>query len=284
MNYFRKINKKYLLFWTIVISIVVLVEIGFQTYFLFHKNALSLPSLNITTLVESPVKIEQKVFGYSAKDKPIEGYEIGNGPNVILLIGAIHGNELGSAYLLDQLIAEIKADPRLVSKSKKLIVIPVVNPDGYAVAEKFNGNGVNLNLNFDTPGWANYGPQGTYAGQSPFSEPESQTIKKVVEQYKPIMMISYHTAGGLVSPENSTSSVVLGKWYAEKTGYIYYDDATAAAENVDWDFSGTATMWFIDTMAKPAITVELTDRNKGDWSINKGALIELIFSSGVPID
>jgi len=284
MNYFGRVNKKYLIFWIIFISIILLAEIGLQVYFLVNKNSLSLPALNSTTLIDSPAKIEQKVFGYSAKGSPINGYEIGNGSDVVLLIGAIHGNELGSAYLLDQLVLEIKADPRLVSRSKKLIIIPVVNPDGYAVSNKLNGAGVNLNLNFDTTGWANYGPLGTYAGPNPFSEPESQVIKKVVEQYKPILMISYHTAGGIVSPEDGEQSAVLGKWYSGKTGYVYFDDAVAAAENVDWDFSGTATMWFVESVAKPAITVELTDHNRGDWSINKSALIQLIFSEGVPVD
>jgi murein tripeptide amidase MpaA len=284
MNYFGRLNKKYLLFWIIVISTLVLAGIAVLAFFLVNERKVSLPPLSITTLVDAPTKIEQKIFGYSANGSPIEGYEIGDGPNVVLLIGAMHGNELGSAYLLDKLITEIKADPRLVSKSKKLIIIPVTNPDGYSVADKFNGNGVNLNLNFDTPGWAKYGPQGTYAGEKPFSEPESKTIKKIVEQYKPMMMISYHTAGGIVSPENDALSATLGRWYASKTGYLYFDDAMAAAESVDWDFSGTATMWFVENMAKPAITVELTNHNSGDWSINKGALIELIFSSGVPVD
>ena len=63
------------------------------------------------------------------------------------------------------------------------------------------------------------------------------------------------------------ASIALAKWYAKKTGYTYNDS---------WDYSGTATKWFEETYQKPAITVEITDRFKSDWTINKSALLELI--------
>jgi hypothetical protein len=221
-------------------------------------------------------KIEKKIFGYSVKERPIEGYEIGNGANTLLLLASIHGDEMGTTNLLNRFVEEIKANPSLIAKTKRLIVIPIANPDGYYDREdKLNANGVNLNLNFATSDWQEYGPEGTYAGPEPFSEIESQVIKQVVEQYRPSIMISYHASGDLVTPEAGDVSVALGRWYAEKTGYHYYDDT-----NLDWDYPGTTTKWFVENTGKPAITVELTKDLQGDWDINKGALLELT-SSGL---
>jgi hypothetical protein len=279
MDNFKKNNKESSLFcWIVFLAAVLSVTISLNLYIWTAERDISLYSVYVVMTPPKPAKVEEKIFGYSVKGNPIDGYEIGNGRDAILLIGAIHGNEVGSAYLLRRLVSEIKSDTKIVSKNKKIIIIPVVNPDGYNIQQKFNGNGVNLNLNFDTPGWKNYGPQGTYAGPKPFSEPESQAIKQVVEKYKPIMMISYHTAGGIISPEEGESSAVLGKWYAQKTGYIYYDDAAAIADNIDWNFPGTATMWFLEKTGKPSLTVELSQIDQSDWDINRGALMDIISS------
>ena len=145
-------------------------------------------------------KIEKKTFGYSAKGRPIEGYEIGSGANTLLLFGSIHGNEMGTADLLNRFVEEIKANPDVISKTKKLIVVPIVNPDGYYDRiDKLNANEVNLNLNFSTSDWQEYGVEGAWAGPQPFSESESLVIKKLVEQYTPSVMIAYHARGVFVT-------------------------------------------------------------------------------------
>ncbi len=80
-------------------------------------------------------------------------------------------------------------------------------------------------------------------------------------------MIAFHSQGGIVSPEYTEGSVQLAKWYAQKTGYGYFDE---------WDYAGTATRWFEETTSNPAITVELTNHVDNDWDINRSALLELI--------
>jgi len=169
-------------------------------------------------------KIEKKTFGYSVEGRPIEGYEIGNGQNTIFLLASIHGNEIGTVDLLNRFVEEIKSNPSLISKLKKLIVIPIANPDGYYDrTDKLNANEVNLNLNFPTSNWTEYGPEGTYAGPQPLSEIESQIIKQVVEQYSPDIMIDLHALGALVAPEFNDSSIAWARWYTYKTGYEYSD-------------------------------------------------------------
>ena len=224
---------------------------------------------------KSDVKIQEKIFGYSEKGRPVSGYEIGKGSDVVLLFAAIHGDEIGTADLLKKLAEKIKIFPGLAAKTKKIIIIPILNPDGYYDrTDKLNANEVNLNINFSTAGWREYGLEGTFAGQEPFSEKESQIIRQIVLEYKPMAMISYHSRGAAVSPEAGEASAALAGWYGKETGYGYYSD-----EN--WDYPGTATKWFVETTGKPALTVEISKQLQDDWEVNRGALIKIISSDGV---
>jgi hypothetical protein len=226
------------------------------------------------TVVETAKKeIDQSqkiVFGTSVEGKPINGYVFGTGSDTTLMFGAIHGNEMGTADLLDMLSDYLKSNPESISKDKRVVIIPILNPDGYYDrVDKVNADDVNLNLNFQTSDWAMYGKEGQYAGPEPWSEPESRVIKAVVEKYLPNRMISYHSNGSLVNPEFLESSQELAWWYAVESGYYYFADPS-------WDYSGTATKWFEETYKKPAITIELNDHLLGDWGMNKKPMLELL--------
>ena len=257
---------------SILIFTILALVILLGSYFVIRLRQAAAEQARLLQEEQESRKIEKKTFGYSVKGRPIEGYEIGNGSNTILLFASIHGDEMGTTDLLTRFVEEIKSNPNLISKTKRLIVVPIANPDGYYDrTDKLNADEVNLNLNFDTSDWQQYGPEGTFAGDVPFSEPESRVIKQVVEQYHPTIMISYHSQAATVIPESTQSSVDLAKWYVNKTGYKYFDD---------WDYPGTATKWFEETTNKPAITVELTWDLQSDWDINKGVLLELVSSDG----
>jgi len=211
--------------------------------------------------------MQKTIFGYSESGREISGYEIGTGENALLLLAGMHGREKGGKDLLDRLAEEVLANSDLINTANKLIIIPLVNPDGYyGEHEKVNANEVNLNRNFDTSGWVRYEGEGTFAGPKPFSESESRVIKELVEKFQPRMMIAFHSQGHLVSPEAGDSSINLAKWYSNKTGYHYFDE---------WDYAGTATRWFQEITGNPAITVELPDHNESDWESNIEALLEL---------
>lgn len=209
------------------------------------------------------------IFGQSVDGKNIEGYVLGRGDKTILLIGSIHGNEMGTSELLEKFANMLVLDQKIISEDIKLVIIPTLNPDGYYDrTDKLNANGVNLNLNFPTSYWQLYGPEGNYAGAEPFSEPESNVLRKVVENYSPSALISFHSFGALVNPEIHEKSKILANWYSTKTGYSYFDDPA-------WDFSGTATKWFVENYDKPAITIELSDHYLSDWEINIEVLIDI---------
>jgi predicted deacylase len=226
------------------------------------------PDVSVLEPVTAQSTTEQ-VFGFSEAGREIVGYEIGNGDTCLLFFGGIHGNERGTVELMETFAHELGLHPELVPADKKIVVIPLVNPDGYSDRQdKLNANGVNLNRNFVTDDWlVQEGDEDTYAGEQPFSEVESKVLREVVNTCDPEMMIAFHSQGALVSPELNRSSIQLAKWYAAHTGYAYFDE---------WDYAGTATRWFVETTDQAAITVELTTHTESDWELNRSALLEIL--------
>lgn len=221
---------------------------------------------------------QEKIFGYSLTGKPISGYEIGTGDETMFLVASIHGNEMGGTDLLNRFLREIIQKPELVSEAKKLIIIPIANPDGYFDRiDKLNANEVNINRNFATSDWRESVTGETSAGERPFSEPESIVLKDVVEEYRPALLIAYHALGTFVTPEkNDEAGRKLAKWYAQNTGYAF------AGNDDVWDFPGTFTKWFVETTGNPGITVEMTTYLGDDWELNRSALLELVSSRSLP--
>lgn len=78
-----------------------------------------------------------------------------------------------------------------------LVVIPVLNPYGFNRNNSsgyYNANGVNINRNYDCPGWGNLsdaGPQGAYGG----SENETQYAMNTITEAGSAVAVSIHALG-----------------------------------------------------------------------------------------
>lgn len=225
-----------------------------------------------TQVLGSQINTQTVTFGYSGQGRAITGSVFGNGSETILLFGAIHGNEKGTAALLNTFIQEIAKNSSLVGANKKIVIIPLLNLDGYYLGlNKVNANNVNLNLNFETTDWKQYGGDSNlFAGNEPFTESESRILREVVAKYDVKKMISFHAQGNLVNPEYGHGpSEEFARWYAGLSGYNYFND-------ISWYYHGTATRWFVEKYGRPAITVELSCYTCSDWWKNRQALLELI--------
>lgn len=123
---------------------------------------------------------------YSYDFKPIN-YE-----KTIVLISGIHGNEytpfFGVARFLELLCEEDVNHEELnyIKNKVRLIFVPSVNPWGFENDSRNNYNDVDLNRNSDYL-WEEYNSSKSkkgqiyYKGESPFSEVEMKSIKKLVE-------------------------------------------------------------------------------------------------------
>lgn len=125
--------------------------------------------------------------GRSVEGRPLECYELGDGPEVVLLMASIHGNEPAGTPLLQELYAYLPAHPEIL-KGRRIILLPIANPDGYAGARRHNAHGVDLNRNFPAENWS--GRQ--QHGASALSEPESRALRDLLENVKPGRIVSIH--------------------------------------------------------------------------------------------
>lgn len=127
------------------------------------------------------------VAGRTVQGREIPVHLRGLGPDVCLLIATIHGNEPAGTPLLERLLAHLDANPALL-RGRRVVAMPVANPDGYAARTRANANGVDLNRNFEAP---NRRDGGRY-GDEALSEPEAVALRAVVRQFHPSRVLSLH--------------------------------------------------------------------------------------------
>lgn len=164
-------------------------------------------------------KGEKRVIGKSLFGREIFALKTGCGSPVGIAQYAIHGREFVTAELAmyHYLFGGVTGS---------VWIVPLVNPDGALLSErglcsveekkreflakvnggedfslwKANGRGVDLNVNFDAE-WGKgkknvFRPASeNYVGEYPFSEPETQALKRFTESVNPDYTVSYHTKG-----------------------------------------------------------------------------------------
>jgi protein MpaA len=110
------------------------------------------------------------------------------GPTALLVFGAIHGDEPGSAELVRRYAERLRARP----PARAVVLVPVVNADGLARNHKDNARGVDLNRNFAAQSWRSDHPPGYFPGSAPLSEPESAALAALVEKCAPRVIVAVH--------------------------------------------------------------------------------------------
>lgn len=152
--------------------------------------------------IVSPSMTETEIIGHSVQGRPIECHRFGQGTDTILVLAAIHGTEPAGKPLAWKLIEAIQKDRRLMN-GRKILIIPVANPDGYAVRNRENANEVDLNRNFPADNRINITEYGTH----PLSEPEAVALKEVVEAYRPSRVVSIHQPLACIDYDGPSSDI-----------------------------------------------------------------------------
>ncbi len=164
-------------------------------------------------------------LGLSSGGDMIYGLSIGDlSKPMIPIDGVMHGAHEWRCMHWVKEFMEIIADPPddenkpIIEKMKSrfcFFAVPCLNTYGYLNNSYVNANGVNLNRNW-AHGWDNYPMyepfHDQYKGESPMSEPESQIIKKLIDDYKVIAYINTHTWGNNLGAILETSSSVKEYW------------------------------------------------------------------------
>ncbi len=250
---------------------------------------------------EEPEVTANKIIGQSVEGRSIESYTYGTGSTTLLFVGGVHGGyEWNSVILAYEFIDLLEDETYTLPPDLKVVVIPVLNPDGlFSVVKKegrftaaeipendahttgqgrFNANNVDLNRNFD----CKWQPESSWrgktvdAGSSAFSEPEARTLKNLVDEINPAAAIFWHSQANTVYASECNAGVLpetltLMNTYANAASYKKVASFDA------YPVSGDAEGW-LASIGIPAVTVELETRLSSEWARNqKGieAVLEL---------
>jgi len=154
--------------------------------------------------------IKFSVIGNSIKGRPLLSFSYGDmqSDKITLVQCAIHGDELPSLPMCFYLIDEVLSEKRALPKGVKLVVQPLLNPDGMLDGrpQRPNARGVDLNRNFPTTdfeaeavkSWKTRDREDPrkFPGIESNSEPETQAIVLFIESKRPQKILSIHTPLG----------------------------------------------------------------------------------------
>lgn len=196
------------------------------------------------------------VIGESVEGRPINAYTFGQGPRTILYLASIHGNESAGTPLVNRLMQVLDGDPEKLS-GWRVVVVPVVNPDGLASASRHNSRNVDLNRNFP----ADNREERVRFGDGALSEPESRALYDLILREQPERIVTLHQPLECVDYDGPGAQAIAERMAAvcdlpvEKLGAR----------------PGSLGAWAGETRGIPTITLELP-REAGDASADAQAL------------
>lgn len=237
----------------------------------------ALPSRNHPQLVGVTPQNSAYEIGRSEEGRPIVLWRFGYGAHLISLIGGIHGRyEENTVDLSNALISFFANNPDAVYPGVTLDIIPVANPDGYALENRlegrFNSNGVDLNRNWgcDWSVKAYFHDSLVNPGSAPMSETETRVIADYALMERPAAVIFYHSAAnGIFSGgcDGVFSPTFLAETISSGTGY-------PAGSFSSYPVNGDASNWMVQ-QGIPSIIVELETATSPEYDQNLSGIMAL---------
>lgn len=295
-----------------IIVILVIIIVGFGGYFIIKSlshptdvtkfpNVVTGASQGSELATGTPATVQDKtqtVIGKSVGGRDIIAYHYGVGDTEIIFVGGIHGGYSWNTTLVAyQTMDYLNANPTVIPANVKVTVIPVLNPDGLykvvgsvgrftpanvsssqavQISGRFNGDGVDINRNFDcdwqsSAKWQNTNVSG---GSAAFSEPETLAVKNYVETQKPKAVVVWYSAADGVYASNCGSGILpetsaITDIYAKASGYPAFqtfDFYTTTGDMVNW----------LAKIQIPAISVLLTNHTDTEWVKNQKGIDALL--------
>lgn len=219
--------------------------------------------------------------GYSEGCCPIYSIRIGKGTGTLICTGGVHGRESINPSVLVKMTKEYCADytkwmqgdkdgrgggkahswdcPELLNQYQ-LLVLPLLNPDGYTMAVyeptwKYNARGVDLNRNFPCRSYRKQNPQ-----DRPLSEAESRILAGVFKREASIGYLDFHSRGREIYWYRSAMDIIYNQ-KAKKIAHSLcacsgYRIGTEEDEMQDRMSGGNTVQYYSEQFGLPAITVE----------------------------
>ena len=222
-------------------------------------------------MTKSTTPAEQSIeLGRSVEGRAIQAVVLGNGPDVTLILGAIHGNEPTSATVAQSLLAHLREQPAALA-GRTVAIIPVANPDGLARKQRTNKHLVDLNRNFPATNWGKTRRGIYYGGAEAASEPETEALLAAFETFKPARVVSIHSMDRPCNNYDGPAREMAEQMKAAGNGY-------AVKDNIGYPTPGSLGSWAGIDRRIPMVTLELPRTMAGDkaWEQNREALLAAI--------
>ncbi|MGK0367785.1 MAG: protein MpaA [Thermoproteota archaeon] len=152
--------------------------------------------------------------GVTVQGEPIKAYKTDiKAKKYIYLLAGTHGDEVEGVFVLQQLFNWLKENHEL--SDHPIIVVPILNVDGYQALTRVNAHAVDLNRNMPSNDWCSEFKKKKYnPGPTGLSEPENVYLDKLFKQYKPSVVLSFHSWKPLLNYNGDCSELAnyIGKF------------------------------------------------------------------------
>lgn len=234
--------------------------------------------------------------GTSHDGRRIPMMRVGLGQKTLVLTAGIHGRESVNPVLLVKMLEDYcqafqKQEDHYGYPVQKLlnscsiVVIPLVNPDGYEIALhgfsaihnpvlrqlckmkeigwqhwKYNARGVDINRNFPCRSYIQQ-----QLGEYPASENETQALIRIFQNYDPLGYVDFHSRGRIIYYYRQAMPFAYNQRNHKLARYLQrlsdYSLGKREEEYLSRLNGGRPVNYFSELMGKPAITVETVEED-----------------------
>lgn len=216
----------------------------------------------------------QLTSGKSVEGNEIEAYKTDvQASKYLYLLAGTHGDEVEGVYVLQQLFNWLKDEHSL--KELPIVVVPILNPDGYRAQTRVNSHAVDLNRNYPTQNWSSeYKKDKHNPGPEGLSEPENVFLDKLFNKFKPGFIISFHSWKPILNFNDDAEDVA---------DYLASYNEYPTAGDIGYPTPGSLGTYAPEKYSAPVLTFECPLLSQGKslkeiWDENEEGLKNFIQS------
>jgi protein MpaA len=212
--------------------------------------------------------------GSSVESNEIPAYKTDvDADKYLYLLAGTHGDEVEGVYVLQQLFEWLKKEHAL--KDLPIVVVPILNPDGYRAQTRVNSHAVDLNRNYPTENWSDEFKKDKHnPGPAALSEPENIFLEKLFNKFKPGLVLSFHSWKPILNYNDDAEDVA---------DYIASFNEYPIADDIGYPTPGSLGTYVPEKFGAPVLTFECPVLKgditlKGIWKENEEGLKSFIQS------
>lgn len=150
------------------------------------------------------MKTLKKIFSQNNKEIVLIEQSGESFDKTVLVIGVVHGDEPQGKFLIENYLKDSKAG------KNRMLYIPCLNPDGLELMTRQNASEIDINRNFPTKNWAREPFASEYfGGENPASETETKFVMKILEEFKPDAILTFHAPYKVVNYDGPAEEIAL---------------------------------------------------------------------------